>query len=164
MQYSRNSLFGLILLVHVRPSQREHSGSVVENLTRDWGPRVPASMSSLRCGSWARHIYPSFVLIQPRKILTERLLRGCKESKQRIISQSRFFPVMSVWVFLSWTSTKQRIRYTTQGNNKLTPPVVRLEPATLRSPGKHSTDWATAHHWNSLLNATYETLNFIYIS
>ena len=33
----------------------------------------------------ARHIYPSLVLVKPRKTrpcLTERLLRGCKESNQ----------------------------------------------------------------------------------
>ena len=39
----------------------------------------------LRCGSRARHIYPSLVLVQPRKTLpclTERLLMGCKESNQ----------------------------------------------------------------------------------
>ena len=40
------------------------------------GSRVRASLASLHCGPWARHIYPSLVLIQPRKIhpcLTERL-------------------------------------------------------------------------------------------
>ena len=40
---------------------------------------------SLRCGPWARHIYPSLVLVQPRKTrlcLTERLLMGRKESNQ----------------------------------------------------------------------------------
>ena len=49
------------------------------------GPRVRASPASLRCGPWARHIYPSLVLVQPRKTrpcLTERLLMGRKESKQ----------------------------------------------------------------------------------
>ena len=49
------------------------------------GPRVRASPASLRCGPWARHIYPSLVLVQPgknRPFLTERLLIGCKESNQ----------------------------------------------------------------------------------
>ena len=49
------------------------------------GPRVRASPASLRCGPWARHIYPSLVLVQPRKTrpcLTERLLMGRKESNQ----------------------------------------------------------------------------------
>ena len=46
------------------------------------GPRVRASLHS---GSSARHIYPSLVLVQPRKTspyLTERLLMGRKESNQ----------------------------------------------------------------------------------
>ena len=40
---------------------------------------------SLRYGPGARHIYPSLVLVQPRKTrpnLTERLLMGRKESNQ----------------------------------------------------------------------------------
>ena len=40
------------------------------------GPRVWASPASLCCGPWARHIYPSLVLVQPRKTcpcLTERI-------------------------------------------------------------------------------------------
>ena len=47
--------------------------------------RVRASPASLRCGPLARHIYPSLVLVQPRKprhCLTERLLMGRKESNQ----------------------------------------------------------------------------------
>ena len=49
------------------------------------GPRVRASPASLCCGPWARHIYPSLVLIQPmetRPCLTERVLMGRKESNQ----------------------------------------------------------------------------------
>ena len=49
------------------------------------GLRVGASPASLRCGPWARHIYPSLVLVQPRKTrpyITERLLMGRKESNQ----------------------------------------------------------------------------------
>ena len=56
----------------------------------DWGEipacyRVQASPASLRCDPWARYIYPSLVLFQPRKTcpcLTERLLMGRKESNQ----------------------------------------------------------------------------------
>ena len=55
----------------------------------DWldteGPRVRASPAWLRGGPWARHIYPSLVLVQPRKTrpyLTERLLMGRTESNQ----------------------------------------------------------------------------------
>ena len=61
----------------------ERSGSVVEWLTSDRGAGVRASQVSLRCGPWARHIYPSLVLVQPRKTrpcLTERLER--KESNR----------------------------------------------------------------------------------
>ena len=50
----------------------------------DLRPRVWASPASLRCGPWARHIYPSLVLVQPRKTrpcLTEWLLMGRKRSK-----------------------------------------------------------------------------------
>ena len=64
---------------------RERSGSVVECLTRDRRAGVRASPASLCCGPWARHIYPSLVLVQPRKTrpyITERLLMGCKESNQ----------------------------------------------------------------------------------
>ena len=48
-------------------------------------PRVQASPASLHCGPWVRHIYPSLVLVQPRKThpcLTERFLMWCKESNQ----------------------------------------------------------------------------------
>ena len=59
------------------------SGRVLDS--RSEGPRVRASTGSLRCGPLARHIYPSLVLVQPRKTcpcLTERLLMGRKESNQ----------------------------------------------------------------------------------
>ena len=59
----------------------ERSGSVVECLTRDRRAAVQVSPASLRCGPRARHIYPSLVLVQPRKTrpcLTERLLMGRK--------------------------------------------------------------------------------------
>ena len=58
---------------------RERSGSVVECLTRDRPPVLTAG------GPYARHIYPSLVLVKPRKIrpyITERLLMGRKESNQ----------------------------------------------------------------------------------
>ena len=49
------------------------------------GPRVRAPPASLRCGPWARRIYSSLVLVQPRKTRpcsTEILLMGRKESNQ----------------------------------------------------------------------------------
>ena len=56
------------------------SGSALESAWLETErPRVRASQASLSCGPWARHIYPSLVLVQPRKIrtcLTERLLMG----------------------------------------------------------------------------------------
>ena len=62
----------------------EHSGSVVECLTRDRGLQVPASPASLCC-VLEHNINPSLVLAQPRKtcpFITENLLMGLKESNQ----------------------------------------------------------------------------------
>ena len=47
------------------------------------------------------------------------------------------FPVMTGWVFLSWTSTKQGVMCLAQGHNTVTP--VRLKPGASRSWVKHST-------------------------
>ena len=47
--------------------------------------QLKASPVSLRCGPWARLIYPSLALVQPRKThpyITNRLLMGRKESNQ----------------------------------------------------------------------------------
>ena len=44
------------------------------------------SLASLCCGPWARHIYPSLLLVEPRKTrscLTERLLMERKESNKQ---------------------------------------------------------------------------------
>ena len=46
------------------------------------------------------------------------------------------FLVMLGWVFLGWTSTKQRIKCLDQGHNAV--PLERLEPTTPQSPVKHS--------------------------
>ena len=60
--------------------------AVVECLTQgQGGPWVGASPASVRCCPLARHIYPSLVLVQPRKTcpcLAEILLMGRKESLQ----------------------------------------------------------------------------------
>ena len=65
--------------------QTEQDGSTVAQWLSAWleteGLWVWASPASLRCGPWARHIYPSLVLVQPRKTcscLTERLLMDVK--------------------------------------------------------------------------------------
>ena len=58
---------------------------MVECLNQDKRPLVRASPASECCGPWARHIYPSLVLVQPRKTrpcFTERLLMGRKESNK----------------------------------------------------------------------------------
>ena len=72
-----------------KPKQNNFIGSAVAQWKSAWleteGPRAQASPASLPCGTWARHIYPSLELVQPRKIcpwLTERLWMGCKESNQ----------------------------------------------------------------------------------
>ena len=50
----------------------------------DSRPRVRALQSSLRCGPWAWHIYPSLLLVPTKTspCLTERLLMGHEESNQ----------------------------------------------------------------------------------
>ena len=63
----------------------EHSGSVVECLTRDRGAASSSLTGVTALCPWARHINPSLVLVQPRKTrsyIIERLLMGRKESNQ----------------------------------------------------------------------------------
>ena len=66
--------------------QFKSTGSaVVECLIREWGAWGSSLTSVAVLCPWARHIYPSLVLVQPRKTcpcLTERLLMGSKESNQ----------------------------------------------------------------------------------
>ena len=75
-------LYLLVAFMYVLLSK---CGSAVECMTRNRG----SAGSSLTCVtalcSWARHISPSLVLVQPRKTrpyVTERLLMGRKESNQ----------------------------------------------------------------------------------
>ena len=66
------------------PWYKERSGSVVECLTRDRGA-AGSSLTGVTAFWSLRHIYPSFVLVQPMKTrpcLTEILLMGRKESNQ----------------------------------------------------------------------------------
>ena len=71
----------------------ERNGSVVECLTRDRGA-VGSSLTGVTAlWSLSKTHYPSSVLVQPRKIrpcLTERLLRGCKESNQTNKQKHKF--------------------------------------------------------------------------
>ena len=64
----------------------ERSGSVVECLTRDRGAAGSSVTGVTALWSLSKtHVYPSLVLVQPRKTrpcLTERLLMGRKESNQ----------------------------------------------------------------------------------
>ena len=77
----------------------ERSGSVVECLTQDRGAAgVSLTCVTVLC-AWARHIYPSLVLVQPRKTrpyITERLLMGRKESNQTF-KPSCFNKVTILW-------------------------------------------------------------------
>ena len=74
------------------------SGRVLDSRRRDRGFK-PHQRHCVVPGPWARHIYPSLVLVQPRKIrpcLTERLLMGRQESnqtKQQLIAS---------WLTLIW--------------------------------------------------------------
>ena len=59
--------------------------AVIECLTRDQGAAGLRLTRVTALCPLARHIYPSLVLVQPRKTppyITERLLMGCKESNQ----------------------------------------------------------------------------------
>ena len=77
------SNFGVAKIL-ITPTDRECSGSVVECLTWDQGAAGSSLTGITALWSFkARHIYPSLVLVQPRKTrpcLTERLLMGRKES------------------------------------------------------------------------------------
>ena len=82
---------------------RERSGSVVECLTRD--RRVAGSSLTGVTALWflARHIYPTLVLVQPRKTcpcLTERLLMGRKEPNQTKSIYKLLIPFSSEVQFL----------------------------------------------------------------
>ena len=66
-------------------------GRVLDSRLRD-----QASLASLGCGPRARHIYPSLVLVQPRKTcpcLNERLLMGRKESNQTKLHWSKIVSI-----------------------------------------------------------------------
>ena len=66
---------------------------------------VWASPASLCCGPWVRRIYPSLVLVQPRKThpyKTERLLMGRKESNQtnKIIADAKTVPTYMYMLYV----------------------------------------------------------------
>ena len=76
----------LIKLIKWIHCEQRTFGSPVAQWKSAWlETERPQVWASLRCGPWARPIYPNLVLVQPRKArpcLTERLLMGPKESKQ----------------------------------------------------------------------------------
>ena len=79
------SLIAHITLLEISCHSWERSGSMEDCLTRDWGATGKSLTGVTVLCPWARHINPSLVLVQPRKIgpfITERLLMGRKESNQ----------------------------------------------------------------------------------
>ena len=75
------------------------------------GRPVRASPVSLCCGPGAKHIYPSLVLVQPRKThpcLTERLLSGRKESNQTNKQNKRYIYRKQKYIFY-WISFEHKI-------------------------------------------------------
>ena len=78
-------LAGTVLRV-VTAESGEHSGSVVESLTRDGGATGSSFTSVTALCPTAKHINPSLVLVQPRMTrhhITDRLLMGRKESSKQ---------------------------------------------------------------------------------
>ena len=90
------------ILIH---QKRKGSGSVVECLTRDRGAAGSSLTSVTALCPWARHIYPSLVLVQPRKTrpcLTERLLMGRIVSNQKINNTQNIKMGCDWWVIAFW--------------------------------------------------------------
>ena len=72
----------LVLITLFKRGAQWLSGRVLDSRLR--GPGSSLTGVTVLC-PWARHIYPSLVLVQPRKThpyITERLLMGRKESNQ----------------------------------------------------------------------------------
>ena len=107
----------------------EHSGSVVECLTRDQG----AAGSSLTgvavlCPS-ARHINPCLVLVQPRKTCPDIPEDVKNQIKQTNVSSTLFpkfylsIPVVSFYFHLEWKTVWILIRWLHQKPPDLNPTV-----------------------------------------
>ena len=83
---------------------RRHYNHNKHSILRGERPRVRASPASLCCGPWASHIYPSLVLVHPRKTrhcLTERLLMGHKESNKQTNNKQNTISVVFHWLTIS---------------------------------------------------------------
>ena len=79
------SLINRITLLEISCHSWKRSGSMEETLTQERGATGKSLTGVTALCPWARHINPSLVLVQPRKIgpfITERLLMGRKESNQ----------------------------------------------------------------------------------
>ena len=93
--YTWPKLLKLWYALLINSMRWEHSGSVVECLTRDQGVEGSSLASIYALFPWARHINPSLVLVQPRMTcpyIIERLLMGHNESNQ----------IKTVWAFLAF--------------------------------------------------------------
>ena len=81
----------------------EHSGSVVECLTRDREAAGSSLTGVTALCPCARHINPIFELVQPRKTrpyITERLLMGCKESNKNTNKQNNL--IYKLFLIFQW--------------------------------------------------------------
>ena len=117
----------------------------------DSRPKVRASPASLRCGPWARHIYPSLLLVQPRKTrpyITERSLTGRKESNQtkmiRNDGQSGTVSHLYNYLFACWVISW----FCCMGVQWLSVRVLDLRPERLRvEPHRHHcvVSWSKTH-------------------
>ena len=92
--YSQNLGWYSNLSIHShRWGKWEHSGSVVECLTQDKGAAGSSLTGITVLCPWARHIYPSLVLVQPRNThpnITENCWLVCKESNQTNNQKNRW--------------------------------------------------------------------------
>ena len=73
---------------------------MVECLTRDRGAAGSSLTGVTALSPWARHIYLSLVLVQPRKTrpyITERLLMGRKESNQTHYASAQVRRTIRCW-------------------------------------------------------------------
>ena len=92
-------MFSSVLCLLSHCCSRERSGSVVECLTRDPGATGSSLTGITVLCPWARHINPSWVLVQPRKtrpFISGRLLMELKESNQTK-SKNVFFCSVSIF-------------------------------------------------------------------
>ena len=111
--FLRKTLYPLLSTGSTQEDRKSSLGRAVAAWLETGGPRVRVSLTLLRCGPWARHIYPSLVLVQPRKTrpyISERLLMGRKESNQT----NKLKEIVPIWLKKCWLICKA----STQTNKK----------------------------------------------